>query len=276
VLYRQADRARTCGIVISGAGGEHFGYYPWMQEFARAGRTRVVNYDNLIHMRVLLPMGAPDLLRREPSDEVESYAREMLARRAEPLRGELNTTQLDLLYAYKSVGHFGAFRSAFESRLRTETPFYYRDIFSAAFSAHHRWRNGHRLHRALIERLHPRVSAVATERGGPAQLARANNLVRFLPYYAALGRTAVRKLRRRPSAGLPLSNVVLRGYGHAVRSLRDGLLTPGEMRSAALYQPQPLENLVRASATPGFTDWELLGRVLTLELVLRKVPDAAL
>jgi len=277
ILWRQVDRARTCRVVVNGAGGEHLGSYPWLQEFARAGRSRKVNYDNLMRMRVLPPTGEGRVLRDKPHDEVEAYAREVLARRAEPFRDELNTTQLDLLYAYKSIGHFGAFRSAFEARVRTEMPFYYHAIFSAAVSAHHRWRNGHRLHRALTELLNRRVAAVETERGGPAQLTRPGNLHRFAPYYARLGQTAVRKLRGRPAPLAPLPDVVARGYGHAVRSLRDqGVLTPGEMRSAALYEPRALEDLVAASDIPAFSQWALLGRVATLELVLRKVPGAAL
>jgi len=277
VLWRQEERARTCPVVVNGAGGGHLNPFPWLQEFARAGRSREVNYDNLMRMRMLPPTGGPEILRAQPHDEVDRYAREVLSKRTEGYADELNTTKLDLIHGYKSVGHFGAFRSAFEARVRTETPLYYHDIFTTAFSTHHRWRNGHRLHRAVTERLNRRVAAVPTERGGPAQLARLGNLHRFLPYYAGLGQTAVRKLRGRPAPSSPLPEVVARGYGHAVRSLRTlGVLDPGQMRSAALYDSRALKDLVAASDSPTFSQWPLLGRVATLELVLRKVPGATL
>jgi len=85
--------------------------------------------------------------RGDPSGDVESYFRSTLRERA-ALAAEPHTTQLDLTLAYKSVGHFGAYSSASEASLRTETPFYYRDVFSATFSAHRRWRNWHRRIRA--------------------------------------------------------------------------------------------------------------------------------
>lgn len=275
VLWRQAERSRTCRTVVNGAGGGHLNPYPWLQEFLRAGRSREVNVENLMRMRVLPPGGGQRLLRAEPADSVEAYCRRVLGARMAPYAHELNTTQLDLAHGYKSVGHFGAFRSAYESHVRTEMPLYYRDIFSVAFSVHHRWRNGHRLHRAVTERLNPRVAALMTEHGGPAELARPGNLHRFLPYYTRLARTAVRKVRGRPAPATRTPPVTSHGYRHAVDHLRDdGVLEPHDMRSAALYAPDALARLSADAASPGFDDWGVLGRVIALELILRKVDGA--
>jgi len=97
-------------------------------------------------MRYLPPVDL-SVVRGDPSGDVESYFRSTLRERAALAADPPNTTQL-ACHAYKSVGHFGAYSSASEASLRTETPFYYRDVFSATFSAHRRWRNWHRRIRA--------------------------------------------------------------------------------------------------------------------------------
>jgi hypothetical protein len=275
VLWRQAERSETCGTLVAGGGGEHFGPYPWLQEFAQAGRSRTVHYDRLMRMRVLPPSDL-SMVRDASTSDVEEYVRSSLSRRAEPYSDQPNTTQLDAIYAYKSTGHFGAYRSASAAHLRAEIPCYYREVFSAAFSAHHRWRNAHRLHRALIERLQPRMAAVATERGGPAEVLRPSNALRFSPYYLRLGATAVRKVLRRPAPATRPSDQVQAGYLGAVRRLRaDGVLTPGSMRSGALYEPRALEAFVARSEAPDFTGWSMLGRIATVELTLREVDGAS-
>lgn len=275
VLWRQEDRSPFSRRVVTGGGGENFGPSPWMQELWRAGRSTTVNYDNLMNMRVFLPLDV-SVLREDPRRNAEAYAREVLARRAAPLRSELNTTQLDVIHAYREVGHFGAYRSAGEAHVSAQLPCYYRDFWSAAFSANHKWRNGHRLHRGIIERLHPAVAAVETQRGGPAALLHWNNAARFVPYHAGLARTAVRKLRRRPGGSSGMRPSAAAAYRDAVRRLHsDGLLVPGSMRSASLFDGPALTRAVE-QAERGFTqDAAMIGRIVTLELALRAV-DASL
>lgn len=274
VLWRQRERRRSYPVVVNGGGGEHFGPMPWVQEFTRAGRSREVNLDNFMHMRMLPPASA-GVLRADLVDEVETfcreYSRDVFVRRAEPYRDELNTSQLDMMYVYRAISHFGAFRSAFDAHVRTELPFYFKGMFSAGFSAHHRWRNGHRLHRGVIERLSPQISKVATERGGPAQPFRLSNAHRFLPYYTRLGRTAVRKIRGRPSPATPMPASQATAYGASVAELRgEGLFDPQSMRTGALYDPAALARMVSNAGSPGFGAWTQLGRVVTLEMTLRK------
>lgn len=275
VLWRQGERSASCSALIAGGGGEHFGPYPWLQEFAHAGRSRRVNFDRLMTMRVLTPMDL-SMVRGGFGGDVEEYSRGTLARRVEPYTDELNTTQLDLIYAYKTTGHFGAYRAASAAHVRQELPCYYRDVFTAAFSANHRWRNAHRLHRALVERLAPEMAVIETERGGPAQLVRPANAHRFAPYYLRLGRTAARKILGRQSAAGELSSEARGGFVGAIGQLRaEGVLTPGQMRSGALYEPKALDAFVERSQATGFDGWPLLGRIATIELLLRKVDDAA-
>ena len=191
VLWGQQLRGRRARTLVTGSGGEHVSARPWVQEFARAGRSRTVNLDRLLAMRYLPPVDL-SVVRGDPSGDVESYFRSTLRERAALAADEPNTTQLDLICAYKSVGHFGAYRSASEASRRTEMPFYYRDVFSATFSAHRRWRNWHRLQEGMIHRLSPAMATVPTTLGGPAEPLRVTNAHRFLPYLTDAARATAR------------------------------------------------------------------------------------
>ncbi len=274
VLWRQEDRSARTRHVLTGGGGENFGPSPWMQELWRAGRSRSVNYDNLMNMRVFLPLDV-SVFASDPRAVAEPYVREVLGRRGEAYRGDLNTTQLDVIHAYREVGHFGAYRSAGEAHVRAELPCYFRDFWTVAFSSNHRWRNGHRLHRGIIERLHPAVASVGTERGGPAELVSPRNAARFVPYYLRLGRTAVRKVRGRSTHGQRPPARAQNAYATVVGELYErGVLRHSEMLSGALYERTALDALVSSAGAGGQEGRTLLGRIATVELALREAGRA--
>jgi hypothetical protein len=220
-------------------------------------------------MRALVPFDT-SIMRVDPNPAVEEYSRERFAAFARPYADDPNTTQLDAMYWYKSAGHFGAYRSAIEAAVRQEMPCYSKPLFEVAFSAHHRWRNGNRLHRGIIQRLDPRVAAVATTHGGPAGPFRLRELPRYTPYFRRLGRAAVRKLTTARPVARPWSPIVAGGYRTAVDELREeGVLDAATMRTADLYDGQRLAALLRDSRGDGFDRWPLLGRIATLELAYR-------
>jgi hypothetical protein len=272
VLWRQEVKGASCPVVVSGGGGEHASARPWVQEFLRAGRSRQVNFDNLLRMRYLRPVDVT-MLRTDPTAEADAYCRSVLGAHARAFSGELNTTQLDVIYALKSTGHFGAYRSAGEAFVRSEIPFYYRDFFNACFSAHHRWRNGHRLQRAMIERLDAGVAQVQTTLGGPATRMRPTNAHQFAPYYVGAARTTVRKLRGASRSGTARRQDPMAARRCAgARALRaEGLLDPRTMRSGDLYDPRALEAFLARTETSGVGHAGMLGRILTVELLVRSV-----
>ncbi len=275
VLWRQQQRARACRVLVTGGGGEHLGPQPWLQEFWRAGRSRQINWNNLMLMRALTPVDL-SVLRTDPTPAVQRYTREVLSRASGVYAGQLNTTQLDAVYIARTVGHFGAYRCASEAYVRCELPFYYKDVFGAGFSAHFGHRNGHKLHRTTIGTLDAVMGAVDTERGGPAQRMHLRNAHRFAPYYWRLGKTAVRKARRRSSHSASEGPAQV-GFRHAVGVLRAaGALDPRIMRSGALYDAHALEALLARAQQPNFGAWDVVGRVVTLELALRSVDGASL
>ena len=261
----EAKRAHS-STLLTGGGGEHFQYYAWQTEFTRAGRSTQVDVDAWVRMRMLGPALDTSVFAGFPQKEVEADLGDRSLAWIAPYRDEINTRQLDLLYAYKMMGHFGAYTGAASSVLRAELPFYTRPVFGAAFSTSHRHRNGHRLMGRMIEGLEPRASAVTTTRGGPAQPLRLTNLHRFAPYYARLGSKAVQKAtgvqlyRPRGERRLPASPAWRLA---ALRVLADR--DPRSFRSQALYKQDELERLLAG------LDGALFGRVLTVEAALRAV-----
>lgn len=273
VLHTHERLAQRRPDLLSAGGGEHFQWYAWETEFI-GGLSTKVNYDNWIDMRLIRPVDH-SVLRGSPRSEVREDLRRRMTAWAEPYRDERNTTQLDVLYAYKSTGHFGAYRSADDGLLRAQLPFYFRRIFETAFSSRFRYRNSHRLMRHMIERLDPQVAALPTTRGGPAQPWRASTVHRFAPYYGKLARKAVTKVSGRV-LGTPLLQDTS-GFGWAPQANatvlahldRTGLLpSVGELRSRELYDAGRLRDLLQRATRPDFHEHALLGRVITVEMAL--------
>lgn len=281
VLWGHREKARAHPSLVGGGGGEHFRSYAWQQEFLRGGRSNRVNLDNWIDMLMLKPVNTA-VFAHDPTAEVRESLRARMAAHAEPYSSHLNTAQLDVLYAYKCTGHFGAYASAASGALTYELPFYLKPVFTAAFSTSYRHRNGHRLMRQMIEALDPRVAALATMKGGPAQRPRLSNLHRFIPYYRMLGRKAVTKLSER-MISRPLllpppvpHSVRAKALGGFVDGFEEGRpLQAKDMRCAQLFKRDALNDLLSRAGEPGLKDAALLGRILTVELALRAA-DAAL
>ena len=277
VLWGHLQKASVHRTLFIGGGGEHFRHRPWEQEFLKAGRSNRVNLDNWVDMKLLKPLDTRVFVS-DPTPEVRADMRARMAARAEPYSSFLNTTQLDVLHAYKNTGHFGAYVPAASACLDAELPLYMKPVFTAAFSTDYRIRNGRRLMRHLIETLDAGAAAVRTETGGPAQPPRLSNLHRYAPYVAKRGRKVVTKLSDRllshPLFAQPPKSDTLRGdaRGHLVAVVDDGRPLRAEaMRCGSLFRRDALDDLLSRAAEPALADAALLGRILTLELALRAV-----
>jgi hypothetical protein len=267
VLWTHRRNAATCGRLINGGGGEHLRHYASAQELLRAGRSTRVDLDRWVDLRMLAPEDT-SVFREDPTPRVRRDLLERMRERAAPRADLPNTVQLDLLYAYKSTGHFGAYTSAARGHLDAELPFYWKPVFTAAISARDRFRTQHRLQRHMIAALDARLAAVVTQRGGPAEPWRAGNLHRFAPYYVRQARNLGRRLAagRIPAAtGRPAPVNQARARALAELGPR---LDATVMRSGSLYRPEGLADLVARAHRPGFTQWPLVGRIVTLELAL--------
>jgi hypothetical protein len=281
VLSAHIAKAQLYPTLFNGGGGEHFQSYAWQQEFLNVGRSNRVNLDNWVDMMMMKPIGT-DVFATDPTPEVRDDLRARMASYAEPYSSHLNTVQLDMLYAYKCTGHFGAYLSAGSGALSMELPFYLKPVFSAAFSTSHHHRVGHRLMRRMIDTLNPGVAALVTTKGGPAAPLRAGNAHLFLPYYRSIGRKAITKVSERvlhrslllPEG--PADPVRATARESLLRSIGDGRpLRAHALRSAELFKATALEALLARAGQPGLRDATLLQRIITVELALRAA-DASL
>jgi hypothetical protein len=215
------------------------------------------------------------LLAGNAAADVKADFGTRMSRWIEPYEEELNTTKLELMFAYKCMGHGGAYRAADGAFLSAQLPYYFRPVFSTAMSIHHRHRNGHKLHRQMIDNLDHQVASIRTTHGGPALPVQTLRAHQRLPYWSVVGRkvagkVAGRTVGRLSRRGAPTFAWQSAAHGAVLREYHEqGLLEWKRMRVAPLLQRQQLESLVVRSLMPGFQDDALLGRVITAELALR-------
>jgi hypothetical protein len=276
VLWHHEQKSRDSGELLIGGGGEHFRNFAWQQEFLKAGRSSDVNWDNWLAMRLLPPIDA-SIFSSDRTAEVRADLRRRMESWIEPYSAEPNTVKLDMLYAYKSIGHFGAYRSAASSYLDAQLPFYFKPVFTAATSTNFRFRNNHRLTRHMITRLDPRVAAIETATGGPAEAWRPTNLHRFAPYYVRLAGKVVNKVSQKTFGRTLVSSepaVSPRPARARIAALdhlaHHGGLRYEDLRVGPLLRRREFEDLMARAGDPGLRDASLLGRILTAELALRQ------
>jgi hypothetical protein len=278
VIDGHRQKAETETLLLNGGGGEQFRDYAWNQELTAANRSTTVNFDRILAWRVLGPLDL-SVFAEDPTPVVAAAIRAELVHRAEPFAGTPNTFQCDLIHALRNTGHFGAYQAGAAGWVHMELPFYLRSVFATAISAHPRHRSFHRLMREMNHLLDPRIAAIQTKTGGPAEPMRLANLPRFSPYVWRRGKRFGSRLRGRvlgqgPSDQAPTERE--RADAASVAALRAaGRLDPRRMRSTALYRPEALEEtLARAEAGAPGVDWTLVGRVVTVELALAAADTA--
>lgn len=260
--------------MVSGGGGEHLQYHAWQSEFLNAGRSTTFNMGRWIDMIALKPTD-PSVLAGDPRPDVREGFAARVSRWIEPYAGEPNTTQLDVAYAYRHTGHFGAYRSVDDGEFRAELPFYYKPIISAAISTAHRHRNGHRLMRRMMEKLDAEVAAVRTTRGGPALPWRPTRAHRYLPYIGVVGRKGINKVSQRALGRTLLARNLGFGWqaaanGAVLAAIGSGGATdPNQMRIEPLLEPARFRSFLAESLRPGFAHSAMLGRIITAEMALR-------
>jgi asparagine synthetase B (glutamine-hydrolysing) len=271
VMYIHERQGEVYHGHVAAGGGEAFGGHGWDQEFFRAGRTNLVNYDNLLRMKMMKD-DASRLLAGGWAGEVYNYLLHQAQLNARPFNSALNTTQLDVLHATRRASWDGAFASASGVCVRSELPFMFKAVYSTAASINFRYRSRRGLMRAMIERLDPLVAAIHTTSGGTTQTWRLTRPLSVAPYYGHAARKTVMKVSRKIwGHALFAPGSVEHHAGPASRRamLRTQALTPATMRSASLYKPGVVEAILRRAEAPNFKETSLLDRILTVELAMR-------
>jgi hypothetical protein len=274
VLWNHERKAGRHDMLFIGGGGEHLRNFAWQQEFFAAGRSREVNWKNWLGMRMLSPVD-PAIFSKDPTPAVHAGLKRRMSAWIEPYADELNTVKLDMLYAYKSTGHFGSYRSAAAAFLDAELPFYSKPVFVAATSSNFRFRNHHRLARQIVSMLDPRIAAVETATGGPAEPWKLTNVHRFAPYYARVGQRAANKIAQRTfGRHIFKPRAAARNLTHERNAGLQHLDAKGgsryeDLRLGRLLDRKAYDELVGRIRKCEPADTLLLGRIVTAELALR-------
>jgi hypothetical protein len=271
VLWHHEWKAKRARGLLNGGGGEHYWSYAWQHEYGHSGRSGRTNLDMWVRIRMLRAVPTRVFVR-DPRPEVVADLRARMEPVIEPYLDEPRAVQADALYLHKCTGHFGAYGAAAMSHIDAMLPFYTRASFTAAFSTNPRHRFGHRFYRRLMDRLDPRIAALPTAKGGPAQPLRVNNLAAFAPYYARLGEKGLNKAAQR-LVGRSFRRPPQLDVDDAARVRAAAVACVGSdvdtWRSWPLYDREELGAMLAAAGRRDFRDSVLLGRILTTELGLR-------
>ena len=249
----------------------------WRQEFRSLGRRREVNYDRILDFRVMNPIdpriwrtsGRLPWLRKKLIAEFEAVGN--------LYPDDLNVVKLDAIFAFKMIGHTGAYMSASLPLLRGLAPLFMKESIRAAISIDYRWRNHSQLVRGMLEKHRPALAALRTSWGGPATRIRLRCAHRFLPYGAFWARRLVQRVGRK-AIGHPIWPEppveffpTFRWRQAALRHAdREGLLLPEKMRAGMLFEEEGLQALRNRAERETFGEDALLGRILTLEMAMRE------
>jgi len=281
VLWTHQRKVPAAGAafrtLLNGLGGELWRGAFWRQEFRSLGRRREVNYDRILDFRVMNPIdpriwrtsGRLPWLRKKLIAEFEAVGN--------LYPDDLNVVKLDAIFAFKMIGHTGAYMSASLPLLRGLAPLFMKESIRAAISIDYRWRNHSQLVRGMLEKHRPALAALRTSWGGPATRIRLRCAHRFLPYGAFWARRLVQRVGRK-AIGHPIWPEppveffpTFRWRQAALRHAdREGLLLPEKMRAGMLFEEEGLQALRNRAERETFGEDALLGRILTLEMAMRE------
>jgi hypothetical protein len=277
VLWTHQEKSQRWRLLLGGGGHEHWSGRQWLHAPLTVGKSTPIDLDQLIHVAILKGLPSP-IFAADPTPSIRDHIRDHFQAYGAPYANEINAVKYNVLWANKQTGHHGAYSGSAERFLTLVMPAFFKAVFNVAISIDPQYRNRHRLVRAMIERLNPRVAAINTHMGSPAQQMRLSNLHRFAPYYKTLGRKAIATLSRRylHRSFLAPAPVFNDRVTAARRTLLDRLnqeapFVHANLRSGSLYNPEQLDAFLRRAYNPDFTQTDLLGRVITTELAMRAV-----
>lgn len=270
VAWGHRELARRVPRLLSAGGGEQLMDRMWMTEQPRPDRRRpnLTRWADVVGLRAL----EPGVLAPGSYEETRAGLVELVRPVAQRYADEPASRQLDACYAYKSSGHFGAYRAADDMELRAQLPFYWKAGFAVSFAIDRRHRTSHRLMRHMIHRLDPEIARLPTTRGGPAAPITPATFHRHLPFYLLMARKAVNKTSQLTVGRTPFPLPKQFGWPEpesnaavVERLRRTGVLDPSELR----IRPLLCDDGVRRLETLDLSG-RMLGRLVTAELALAR------
>jgi hypothetical protein len=234
----------------TGAAGEQFRDFFWVQEFTPGAPASRLDLDRLLRLRFIGTANANQPLL--PDGWLRAYQATVRGRmetwrdRAADLP---KTRLLDALYLWKVAGFHGRYSGSFQPLTAALVPLGTRELTELALASSPTWRKAGRLQQELITAANLPLARLPVAIGGTALPASWRHPGQYTAYYSMLARRVVRK-----GSQLLLGRQMLRhateqvaGTGWGSQTVgewkRRGWKLGGEMLTAPLYNPLALAEL---------------------------------
>jgi hypothetical protein len=268
---------------VNGAIGEVLKGHWWELLFPYTGRRNHFDSHMVARRRFTFEGEVPGLLAFHYETGLTDYYAEVIRQTVSGMEAFPNTALVDTVYlVIRQQKWLGRTVSATDRIWPCISPYGFRRPLELALSAPVSAKLHHRMSRRLIEYESPQLARFPLPGGYPAQPLRLATVHRFRPVLLHYGRMVIRRLlieakltssKRSmkllyPTGALPLSQLATL---EEVRTLVD----PKQMCTRELYDDDVLRNEMNNCLNDTSTNAYRMGRVLTLELLSRKVRAAA-
>jgi asparagine synthetase B (glutamine-hydrolysing) len=264
-------------VALSGSGGELFREFPWEHIIFKRGRTTHVDVASYARYR-LLPWYRTDLNLFD-RDWQEDWARDQIRSMqtlVDLIPDALNTAKLDLVYLWRSSGHFARYYGAAWHVIPSAMPLMTGEMLDFALGVPPRYRNRANLLRHIVALANPVMAGMPTCWGGSARPMGIAHPIRSFPYGVA---TAKRWLRKLASVTIRKSifpdPVMLKRPNprHDLDFLpvleRENLLSLDAYRTADLYNADGIHRLFERARNGDMGAFKMLYIVASIELTCR-------
>jgi hypothetical protein len=278
VAIVQARTAEGFDLNVNGTFGELCRGYWWDALLPWVGKKDGFDARDFAAKRFAVDGWADAMTRGRHEDTLlDRFTREV-EQATSHLGGYPNTAGADACYYTVRMQRWGGRIASSTLRIRPfASPFFFLRTMRPALSAPLLSRFGGRMAASLVERLKPDLAALPMADGYPALPLRLSTLPRFAPLGVDLATRAARKvmnkLLRRTADYVP--GAVAAGWD--VRQLPEipDLLAPAGMRTRALYDAAALDGFLEGARAGRPVAKGQIGRVITLELVARRLAGVA-
>jgi hypothetical protein len=275
-LRQKVDYAQIFHAALGGGLGELLRDFFWQQEFWRVGRTPHIDLRRLLDYRFLFAK-EPDLQLFDGNWRGEYISEQLqtIENLIENMATALNTTKLDIIYAWKQSGQAGRSVGAAFPVMAILNPLATSALFEFAISVPWRFRLHGRLVRHMIARASPRLAAMPTWYGGSAEPFAVMRPDVYVPFFIGYGQKLVRKLgqvtMRRSIFRDPTARHVPPAWNTGlVQVLRErGFLDAANLRTAHLYRAETLDRTFTEMREGRSRAFDRLFTIASIELVYR-------
>ena len=276
VLDVHSRLAGEFDISLNGSNGEIAKGYWWELLFPFIGWKGHFNDRRVAAARFAFEGEMSGLLAHRFDDDLPDHFAGIIHRANAGLERHPNTAKLDNVYLTLRMQRWqGRIASATSRVWSCTSPFMWRRPMEMALSAPPSMRVRHRMTRRLIEYLDPKLAAIPLTQGYPALPLRPRTAHLFWPLARELSFAATKRLRHflpgRPQPQVSVNPI--KGLW-SIEEMRE-MLDPKTMASSSLYNFGPLTGLLRQSQDDHFAGSRRFGRILTIELLARRIQAAS-